>query len=227
MPPSIDKADALRRINDVAEHVITTIEQMEKHVQKNPEATDAIITQMGYELSLRLKQTIIDLTPRGNHYRTFAESLVPPYSVVSVNQLIGALKALRKDYENNYLQSFNEMIDAELFTDILEQAEYLLSKGFVGASAVVAGVALESHLRKLSEKNSIKITKDDGSYMNADTLNGELRKKEVIDKTTNKSITGWLGLRNDAAHPDTKEINEGLIEPMIAGIRVFIQQYPA
>ena len=119
------------------------------------------------------------------------------------------------------------MVDADLFTDILEQAEYLLSKGFVEASAVVAGVALESHLRKLAEKNSIPITKDDGSYMNADSLNGELRKKGVIDKGLNQHITSWLGLRNKAAHPGKEKINEGLIEPMIKGIRVFIQQYPA
>ena len=126
---------------------------MQKDIQENRRARRAIITQIYYELSLRLKQTIIDLTPTGDHYRAFAESLVPPYSDASVNQLIGALKALREDYENNYLQSFNEMIDANLFTDILEQAKYLLSEGYFRASAVVAGVALESHLRKLAEKN--------------------------------------------------------------------------
>ena len=95
------------------------------------------------------------------------------------------------------------------------------------ASGVVAGVALESHLRKLAEKNSIPIITDEWKYINADSLNGELRKKGILDKTLNKSITSWLGLRNDAAHPDAKEINEGLIESMIAGIKVFIEKFPA
>ncbi len=79
----------------------------------------------------------------------------------------------------------------------------------------------------LAEMNLIPITANDGKYIKSNSLKGELRKKEIIDSTLNKSITSWLGLRKDAAHPETKEINEGLIEPMIAGIRVFIEKYPA
>ena len=93
-------------------------------------------------------------------------------------------------------------------------------------SSVVAGVALESHLRKLAVKNSIPITKADGSYLNADFLNGELNKNKIIDKTISKSVTSWLGLRNDAAHSDTKEINAVLVKSMISGIRIFIEKYP-
>ena len=63
--------------------------------------------------------------------------------------------------------------------------------------------------------------------MKADSLNGDLLKNQIIDKTMNKSITSWLGLRNDAAHPDAKQIDEGMIELMIAGIKVFIEKYPA
>ena len=43
----------------------------------------------------------------------------------------------------------------------------------------------------------------------------------------NKSITGWLGLRNDAAHPDAKQVDEGMIKLMIDGIKLFIEKYPA
>ena len=227
MPPSIDKAEALKRIDKVLDYVKEGIKKANNKPRLNPYSRNQEEIQMNIALILRLKQTLVELSPRHSEYWSFANSIGPPLHEGLIYQLKGALVSLREDYANDFLKSFNEMVDADLFADILEQAEYLRSQGYVRASAVVAGVALESHLRKLAEKNSIKITKDDGSYMNADTLNGELRKKEVIDKTTNKSITGWLGLRNDAAHPDTKEINEGLIEPMIAGIRVFIQQYPA
>ena len=66
-----------------------------------------------------------------------------------------------------------------------------------------------------------------GKPVKADSFNKELNMNRTVYKTVSKSISSWLGLRNDAAHPDTKELNEGLIEPMIAGIKVFIQQYPA
>ena len=58
-------------------------------------------------------------------------------------------------------------------------------------------------------------------------LNGNLLKNQIIDKTMNKSITGWLGLRNDAAHPDPKQGDEGMIKLMIDGIKLFIEKYPA
>ena len=167
------------------------------------------------------------MSPRGSEYWKYASSFSGPFNSDSVAKLFGTLKSLREDYANDFLSSFNEMVDAELFTDILEQAGYLFSQSYFRASAVVAGVALESHLRKLAERNSIPITTDDGKYIKANSLSGALLKNNIIDKTMHNSVTGWLGLRNDAAHPDPKEINEGLIEPMIAGIRVFIEKYPA
>ena len=224
---SIDKAEALKRIDDVLKYVDKELSEAKRRKPTLSTVYHALTMRQIPQLSLRLKQILLDLSPHGSEYWKYAASFSAPFKPDSVAQLFGTLKSLREEYENDFLSGFNEMVDAELFTDILEQAEYLRSQGYVRASAVVSGVALESHLRKLAEKNSIPITKDDGEYVKSESLNGELRKKEVIDKTINKSITGWLGLRNDAAHPDSKEINEGLIEPMIAGIRVFIQQYPA
>ena len=100
-------------------------------------------------------------------------------------------------------------------------------RSYFRASAVVAGVALESHLRRLAEKNKNPIKSNDGKYIKANSLNGDLLKNKIIDKTVNKSIASWLGLRDDAAHPDAKQTNEGMIESMIAGVKVFIEKYPA
>ena len=227
MSSSIDKTEALKRIDNVIDYVTLESDEAIKNSPSVFTPYHALNLRQIPQLSLRLKQTLLDMSPHGSEYWNYAVSFSSPFNFDSVAKLYGALKSLREEYANDFLGGFNEMLDAEIFTDILEQAEYLLSQDYVIASAVIAGVALESHLIKLAEKNLIAITKDDGGYINAEFLNGELRKKEIIDKTINKSITGWLGLRNDAAHPDTKDINEGLIEPMIAGIRVFIQQYPA
>lgn len=184
------------------------------------------VTQIS-QLSIRIKQTLLDLSPPGSQYWNYANSFRSPFTFDTVAKLHGTLLSLKEDYANDFLNNFNEMLDAEIFSEILEQAEYLLSQGYLRASAVVAGVALESHLRKLAEKNSVSITKDDGKYVKAESLNNELHKNSIIDKTFNKLVTSWLGLRNDAAHPDSNDINEGLIAPMISGIRVFIEKYPA
>jgi len=176
---------------------------------------------------IRLKQTLMDMSPHRSVYWNFASKIEPPFNVKSMVELYGILQSLREEYANGFLRGFNELVDADLFEDILEQADYLRTQGFVRASAVVAGVALESHLRKLAEKNSISITNDRGKFVEAEILKNELYRNEIIDKTFNKHITSWLGLRNDAAHPDQKDIDAGLLEPMISGIRVLIEKYPA
>jgi hypothetical protein len=227
---SIDKAEALKRIDKILQYVEDNQKMLNEEIFKYPFDSDMqfyLENKAIVSMVLRLKQTIVDIAPKKSEYWSFANSVNKPFSINLIYELVGALQSLRNDYANNFLKNFNEMIDADLFSDILEQAEYLLSQDYVIASAVVAGVALESHLRKLAEKNSIPITTDDMKYIKADSLNGALLKSNVIDKTMHKIVTSWLGLRNGAAHPDPKEINYGLIEPMIAGIKVFIQQYPA
>jgi hypothetical protein len=212
-------------LNYVRKELIKAAE-MRPDLPKGHSSYDLLKMAQIPQLSIRLKQTLLDLSPIGSQYWKFANSLNAPFNYISVANLHGTLLSLREDYANDYLYGFNEILDAELFSDILEQAEYLLSEGYVRASTVVAGVALESHIRKLAEKNSISI-KNNGSYVRAESLNNDLYKNGIIDKTINKSITSWLGLRNDAAHPDSGDIEKGLIEPMIIGIRVFIEKYPA
>lgn len=229
MPQYIDKNEVLKRIDGVLDYVNESIKNMNQEIERDPyNATlkNNLISK-GVSLVLKMKQTIEAVAPRRSEYWLYAKSIKKPYSPDMIYELGGVLRSLRHDYSNDFLDSFNEMIDADIFTDILEQAEYLLSQSYFRASAVVAGVALESHLRKLAEKNQIPITSDDGKYVKADSLNGNLLKNQIIDKTMNKSITGWLGLRNDAAHPDPKQIDEGMIKLMIDGIKLFIEKYPA
>lgn len=230
MSLSIDKLEALQRIDEVLKYVNNTLEESNEKIILSydyPQMESNLVSQRNALLILKLKQTILDIAPEKSEYWLYTKSIKPPFLTNKIYELVGVLQSLRHDYANDFLKSFNEIINADIFTDILVQSEYLLSNGYFRASAVVAGVALESHIRKLAIKKSISITTAERKYINADALNGELRKSGIIDKTLNKSITSWLGLRNDAAHPDTMEINDGLIKLMIAGIRVFIEKYPA
>lgn len=179
-------------------------------------------------VKIELLQTIRDLSKPNSQYSLAANKIFEKDGSFeyAIPELKGILLSLRGAYENNYLSEIGELIDADIFSDILEQSEHLYSQRYVRASIVVAGVSLESHLRKLAMKNDIPV-ENSGKYVKADGLNAELVSKGVYDKTLQKSITSWLGLRNDAAHPDSEKINEGLIEPMIMGIRNLIEKYPA
>src|SRR5439155_14934846 len=112
-----------------------------------------------------------------------------------VNSLHGTLKALRADYAADRLQSFQELIHADLFSDFLEMAEHFLEAGYKDPAAVMAGAVLEEHLRKLCVKHSIVLP----AKPKLDTMNADLARANAYGKNDQKQITAWAGIRNDAA----------------------------
>jgi hypothetical protein len=75
--------------------------------------------------------------------------------VLQMRVLSGILSALRADYQADRLQSLRELIHADLFADLLEQADHLMEQGYKDAAAVTAGAVLEEHLRKLCDRYSV------------------------------------------------------------------------
>lgn len=144
---------------------------------------------------------------------------------------IGIVNALKDDLFNDYLISLKELIHSDVFSDYLEMAHYLLSEGYKDPAAVIVGSTLESHLRKLCEKNSIAIeyknSKEKIVSKKADLLNDELSKDLVYNKTFQIQITAWLDLRNNAAHGKYNEYSEQEVKLMISGIMNFMQTYSA
>ena len=129
--------------------------------------------------------------------------------------VIGTVRALKSDLENDYLKSLHDIVQSEIFSDYLEMAEYLISEGFKDPSAVIIGSTLEAHLRELCKTNSIEIeiTNNKGKLVpkKADVMNSDLAKGGIYSSTYQKQITAWLSLRTTAE-----------IKLMLAGIRQFI-----
>src|SRR3954471_17296758 len=97
-------------------------------------------------------------------------------------RLRGILSALRADYDAGRLQSFEELIHADLFSDFLEMAEYFLDEGYKDPAAVIAGSVLEEHLRKLCGKHGIIIP----PKPKLDTMNADLAKAAAYNKNDQK-----------------------------------------
>lgn len=145
--------------------------------------------------------------------------------------IIGVVNGLLHDIKNDYIVSISELLHADVFSDFLEMAEHLLEEGYKDASAVIAGSALESHLRKMCLKNSLdtELTKNNGikEPKKTDLLNSDLCKNSAYDMNYQKQITAWLGIRNDAAHAYYTKYDSQQVKLMIEGIRQFISKYPA
>lgn len=140
--------------------------------------------------------------------------------------VIGVVSALLADVKAGYLQSLVDLVQAETFADFLEMAQHLIDTGYKDAAAVIAGSALEAHVRTLCSKANIatEVTKPDGTITpkKADAMNSDLAAASVYSKLDQKSTTAWLDLRNKAAHGKYADYQSDQVALMIAGIRDFV-----
>jgi hypothetical protein len=142
----------------------------------------------------------------------------------------GVTEALRNDLQAGFMQSYEEVIHGELFGDFLEMAEHLMDSGYKDAAAVVAGSALEAHLRQLCNKNSLSVDVVSAAGTKpkkADQMNAELANAGAYSKLDQKSVTSWLDLRNKAAHGKYAEYTKDQVALVVAGVRGFITRNPA
>ncbi len=139
----------------------------------------------------------------------------------------GILKAAKDEIDKGWFVTVRGIVSAEIFSDFLEMAGYLLSEGYKDAAAVMIGSVLEEHLRKLCEKHSIpliEITKNGKNKpKKVATLNDELAGKSVY-KDDQKNVTAWWALRNSAAHGKYNKYTEKQVELMHQGVKDFISR---
>ena len=140
--------------------------------------------------------------------------------------LTGILAALRSDVDGDYLQSLAELIRADLFSDFLSMAEYLLDGGYKEAAAVLIGGVLEEQLRSLAIKSGVPATV--GSRpIKVDQLNADLARANVYSVLYQKNVTAWLDLRNKAAHGKHAEYTKEQVVLMLQGVQDFAARFPA
>jgi hypothetical protein len=150
--------------------------------------------------------------------------------------LYGVLRALRDDVANGGLRRFEELIHANVYGDLLAQGEGLHRDGYSRAAAVVAGAALEEHIRKLAVKHGTGSEYTSGTKAGAaktaSLMNSELKAAGVYGEPQRAIVEGWQKVRNEAAHGEAgfdgaDRTLVANVQPMIDGIRAFIAQYPA
>lgn len=179
------------------------------------------------EMITRLAAAIGRLSPPDSQYRDNAQAALKTYgpnNAYIIPILAGALKALRADYAAGHLRRVEQLVQAELFADFLEMAEYLLDQGYKDAAAVLVGGVLEEQLRKMCIKNGISVLSG-GRPKKADSLNADLAGASVLNKLDQKSVTSWLDLRNKAAHGQYSEYTADQVGVMLQGVRDFATRH--
>jgi hypothetical protein len=118
----------------------------------------------------------------------------------SAKKTQGVLEAIQASANNGLLVQIEELLWANAFADLSEQAEYLFEQGFFLASAVIHRAVLEQRLRLLCQQNSISLKKGRPTL---NDYNMELFKAKIYDKIMLKEIDTLIAIGNEAAHNDS------------------------
>ncbi len=145
----------------------------------------------------------------------------------SRDSLLGMVRSLRDEVEAGYLMGAQTLIRAEIFGDLLEQAEYLLSEGYTNAAPVLCGSVLEAHLRNLCTVQHIDVTDTTGKPKKSSRLNDDLVKAKAYSALEQKEVTAWLAVRNSAAHGEHNQYDAKQVDLMVQGVRGFMARHPA
>lgn len=137
---------------------------------------------------------------------------------------LGILQAVYDNLQYGMLSNVQELVAAEIFTDLSEMAEYLIMQGYQVPAVSIAGAILEDALRKVCVKNSI--TWDGASSISK--LNLILYQNNVYDKAQFGQVDAWGKLRNKVDHHDFIDMNEIDVNDanrLVSGVRDFISRY--
>lgn len=137
------------------------------------------------------------------------------------SKFVGILKAIKDDLENDGLINFKRLIEAEVFEDFLEQAEYLMNSHYYEPAAVIIGCVLEDGLRKLCIRNNIPLSE----RPMLGQMNDLLAKKGVYKAQTKKFITAFTDIRNKAAHGKWDEVEKEDVERFLDWTREFMEKH--
>jgi len=144
----------------------------------------------------------------------------------SAREVQAILHSARAELAGGWFVSLRQLVSAEIFTDFLEMAEYLIDESYVHPAAVMIGSVLEEHLRQLCVAAGVAVEQPapDGSLRpkKADALNAELTKVGIYSKLDQKNVTAWLDLRNKAAHGKYTDYTTEQVKNMLSGVTEFV-----
>ena len=121
-----------------------------------------------------------------------------PGQLMNSGAALGVLKSARDEYACGLAVEYHLSVSAIVFGGLLDEAAYLLSKGYTRAAAVLLGAALEEGLKARARASSVDVgPRDTLSPVIVKLKAPEVR---VLTEFEAKRLEAIAKLRNDAAH---------------------------
>lgn len=172
------------------------------------------------EWALKVQTLVRKVEPDNGHYlRSLTEDDFGHFGT-NYNQTmayVAALRAFRDDIEHDMFVRAEDLVAADVFEDLLSQAEHLLSASYLQPAASLAGAVLERELRVLAARRGLR-KKDDALA----SLNRKLVSARAYNAVKSKKIEAWTKIRNFADHGEFDKLDAAEVEEMINGVRDFL-----
>jgi hypothetical protein len=208
--------------------ILTDFSRIESKAQYDDLSGNTTIEEITTVLT-KSKAAIVRIVGDKSEYYKDTEATLKRTNInegTKLRNIIGTITALRSDLQNDYLKSFSDIVQSEVFSDYLEMAEHLLNEGYKDPATVLVGSTLEVHLRELCISNGIEIEVKNSKGIlvpkKADLMNSDLAKVSIYSSPYQKQIIAWLGIRNSAAHGKYSDYKIEEVSLMLQGIRQFI-----
>ncbi len=121
-----------------------------------------------------------------------------PGQKMNIGAALGVLQSAKNEYLSGMAVDYHLSVSSSVFSGILDEASYLLEKGYLRASAVLVGAALEEGLKTIARANSVEI----GERETLSPLINKLKKSNIqaLTEFEAKNLQAIAKMRNDAAH---------------------------
>lgn len=146
---------------------------------------------------------------------------VESHRIEQIEKGVAILQAMKDDLQEGFLEDLHELIAAEVFTDFLDMADYLIEKKYKDPAVFVASCVLEDSLRRLSDKNKIVIKRED----NIGSLNQKLLQGKIYNKNVFGQVQAWQKIRDSANHGKWEEYTLQDAEDLCKWVRRFVSEY--
>jgi hypothetical protein len=214
-------------LKDQIDKLLAEVDQMKGHSQYD-DLSD--LKEESAAIVVRLRAALERLSPGPSTYLKEMNAAADDRGNSTGGKIriyVGILRALRADASEGWFDGVAELLHANTFSDFLDQATELIDKDYKDAAAVIAGSALEVHIRLLCAKYGASTQLPSGQPKKADVMNADLVKAGAYSILQQKAITGWLAIRNAAAHGEYTKYTKEQVVAVISSVRDFIIDYPA
>jgi hypothetical protein len=143
-------------------------------------------------------------------------------AAANATRMLATLEAIEHAISSGLLVSVEDMVRAESFNGLLDQADFLHQQNFFVAGGVLGRAVLEEHLRSWVANAAIAISKVKPTL---NDFKDALYKDKKFTVSVLKHIEAMAAVGNDAAH-NKPELTSADVTRMLRDVREFIAKHP-